>query len=590
MENLELIKPYFKEHLARVSAGFLCLAACDFCQMVVPRIVGLVFDSLEQLEAGQGSPIFLLLLIILLAFIIAFTRWLWRRLVYGFTRILERDLRLKLHQKFLSLSYGWHQKNLSGDMMALATNDIESVRMAVGFGLVSLVDALVLGLSAIIFMLSINPSLSLWAFIPLPLISVLTAFFGRAIFRRLLEIQNIFGRLTETVREQLSGLKVIRAMALEKLSIREIGKLSRLYQEKNINLALLSGGFFPVMTLITNLTVALTIYIGGQKTIFGEISPGDFVAFVTYLTLLSWPMLALGITLSLIQEGLASLKRLGTAMLVNEEQTHPIKADILAPTSSFKIVFNQISFKYPSRDEWVLKDLNLTLNSALLTAVVGPTGCGKSTLSALLPALLEPTNGKLIIASIDSRKWPLDRLRALFGYVPQEGHIFTATMRYNLSFGLSNASEKALLQAAEAAALPIDKSVFPQGLDTLIGEKGLTLSGGQRQRLSLARALLIDPPYLILDNTLSAVDAQVELEIMDNLSRLRPGRGALIISHRVSSVSKCDFAVVLEDKRVSMSGEVNSLMKTNGYLKRMAELSLLGIEARHWPTKRERGR
>jgi ATP-binding cassette subfamily B protein len=548
MGNLDLIKPYFVKSAPLLALGFLALSLCDFGQMLIPKIVGYVFDLLAEYQTNTNDLWRPLALILGIALAVSILRYLWRHLIYGFSRVLEKDLRRRLEESFLNLSLNWHQRQSTGDMMALATNDIESVRLAVGFGLVSLVDAVVLGLAAVGFMISIDLKLSMWAFIPMPLISILTARFGKSIFRRMIETQDYFGRLTEVVREQLSGLKVIRAMALEPLAQAEVAKVSLVYLKKNVHLAIIIGCFFPLMTMFTNLAVALALYIGGKATILGTISPGDFVAFITYLILLSWPMLALGMTLGLIQEGLASLNRLARVLKAQEEKPHPIKASFADHQDSqqpWEICFEKVSFAYPSRPEMVLANLDLTLLSDSITAIAGPTGCGKSTLAALIPALIEPTSGRILIKGIPTTQWPLDRLRSLFGYVPQDGHIFSGTMRQNLAFGSPEASDEEISEAAQAAALPIDLGVFPQGLDTIIGERGLTLSGGQRQRLALARALLLDPAFLILDDTLSAVDAHVEEEILARLAPLRKGKGTLIISHRVTSLAKAKTVSIL---------------------------------------------
>jgi ATP-binding cassette subfamily B protein len=546
--------------------------------MVIPRLVGKAIDLLSDFEASFAAIKPVLLLIVGIALMVAGLRYVWRHLIYGFSRKLERELRNRLQEKFTSLSLSWHQQNYSGDMMALATNDIESVRMAVGFGLVSLMDALALGAAAVGFMLSINPWLSLWAFMPMPLISVLTWRFGMVIYRRVMETQNIFGRLTEVVREQLGGLKVIRAMALEPLSMGEVEKISRLYMNKNIRLSLVMGGFFPLMSLLTNLALALTLFIGGRAAIVSEISAGDFVAFISYLALLSWPMMAMGLTLGLVQEGLASLGRLSKVLTAKEPKVHPEAASFSGPEGPFEIELKSVGFSYPGSRGPVLENLSLVLAPGSVTALTGPTGCGKSTLASLFPALFEPTEGAIVIGGRESREWPLDKLRALFGYVPQDGHTFTGTMRDNLSFGRPGADDADLLKAAAEAALPLEPGVFPQGLDTLIGERGLTLSGGQRQRLALARALLIDPPFLILDDTLSAVDAAVEEEIMERLLKSRKGRGTLVISHRVSSLAKADKVAVLKGGKIAETGPFEILAASGGYLARLAALARLGAD------------
>ncbi|MDR1577875.1 MAG: ABC transporter ATP-binding protein/permease [Deltaproteobacteria bacterium] len=581
LKRLSIVGVNFREKLQPLIWGFLALAACDLLQMIIPRITGRAIDILAEPKARLIDLLPSLGLIMGLALTVAFLRITWRHLIYGFARYLEKDLRRRLHAKFLSLSLSWRQDNSSGDLMALATNDIESVRMAVGFGLVSFMDAVVMGLSAIVFMLAINPALCFYAFLPMPLITILTKYFGQAIYLKVLEIHDIFGQLTETVRERLNGIKVIRALGLETLSQTEVAKISLIHVAKNTRLALTMGLFFPLMTLLTNLALALTLSLGGKAAMAWEITPGDFVAFITYLALLSWPMMALGFTLGLMQQGLAALDRLGRVLWIAEPSPRPIGRSI-KPPASLEIVFDQVNFAYRGRSNPVLSELSLTCPAGLICALTGPTGSGKSSLAALLPALYEPTGGQILLNGLPTTQWSLASQRALFGYAPQDGHIFTGSLGQNLAVGRPEATERQLIQAAEMANLPIDLSVFPEGLETIIGEKGLSLSGGQRQRLALARAWLRDPLFMILDDTLSAVDAAVEETILANLipTLKSRNRGALIISHRLTTLKTADRVFVLENGRLSDWGTAQELADRPGYFQRISQL------ANRWPERR----
>ncbi|MDR3154935.1 MAG: ATP-binding cassette domain-containing protein [Deltaproteobacteria bacterium] len=719
MGNLRLIAPYFRRSLPALAAGLLALTACDFGQMYTPLLVGGVIDSLAAQGASRERLLRPLALIVGIALSVALLRYAWRHLIYGFSRRMEKDLRARLYARFVSLSVTWHNRNSSGDLMAVATNDIESVRLAVGFGLVSLVDSVVLGTAAVVFMLSISPGLCLWAFLPLPLISILTAIFGRRIFDSFLETQNLFGALTEAIREHVSGFKVIRAMALEELAKAEIDREGMRYLRRNVRLSFVMGLFFPFLNLLANLAVALTLFFGGRAALLGEISPGEFVAFISYLGLLAWPLMAMGLTLGLIQQGLASLSRLAKVLRAEETLPHPpdpfpeavfeaagaerpaagkgpekpsgagaagkpgaaaeaasagpagaaarksaqasgltslpsapgafagpsgpggpesdaVRPEALLPCppglaaalpaqagagggasspvhspaarlaasasraslsaassapalltrapadvsrllrGGFSVGFSGVSYTYPGRAEKALADFSAVFDPCGFTALTGPTGSGKSTLASLLPALLEPDEGTILIGGVPSADYRLEDLRSLFGFVPQDGHIFTGTLLENIAFGKPEASAAEALAAAEAAGLAMDPRVFPQGLGTLVGEKGITLSGGQRQRAALARALLLDPPYLILDDTLSAVDANIEDEILSALGRLRRGRGTLIISHRVTSLRRAGTFLVLEKGVLTASGSFAELAERPGYFKRIVDLASLG--------------
>ncbi|MDR1608651.1 MAG: ABC transporter ATP-binding protein/permease [Deltaproteobacteria bacterium] len=581
MKSLSLIGPYFRIKKVSLIWGFLALAACDLLLMIIPRLTGLAIDVLSEAKSTMADLLPILGYIMGLAVSVAILRFSWRHLVYGFARYLEKDLRRRLHDKFLSLSLNFRENNSSGDLMALATNDIDSVRMAVGFGLVGLMDAVVMGLAAIGFMLAINPSLSFYAFLPMPLITILTKYFGRAIYLKVLATHDIFGKMTETVREQLSGIKVIRAMGLENLSQEEVAKVSQLHAQINTRLSLTMGLFFPLMTLLTNLALALTLRLGGEATLAAQITPGDFVAFITYLALLSWPMMALGFTTGLLQQGLAALDRLGRVLWFHEDSPRPPAKTMTSPSASLPasvaIVFDSVSFAYPSRPLPVLSEISLTCPPGSICALTGPTGSGKSSLAALLPALHEPTSGQIFLNNRPTEEWTLKEQRALFGYAPQDGYVFTGTLAQNLSLGDPLATDEELRKAAEMASLPVDPRIFPEGLETLIGERGLSLSGGQRQRLALARALLRDPLFLILDDTLSAVDAAVEEEILSTLipNLKKRGRGALIISHRLTTLKNADLVFILENGRLTASGTPAELAAGPGYFQRISQLASL---------------
>jgi ATP-binding cassette subfamily B protein len=453
--------------------------------------------------------------------------------------------------------------------MAMATNDMDNIRMALAAGLISIVDTILLGCAALFFMVSISPGLTLWAILPLPAITLVTHFLGRRLYFLVLSTQNSFGLLTETVREKLAGLKVIRAMGLGALALRETERSGRDYMKLNIRQALLAGTFFPFLLFMSNMALALVLYFGGRETIFGRVSTGDFVAFISYLALLTWPLIALGMIVGFLQQGLASLDRLNRVFTAEDEETPELGPPVETRTD---IVIKGLTFQYPARRTPALDGVSLTLAHDRMTALVGPMGSGKSTLAALLPALFTAPPGTISVAGRLVEEWPLSALRARFGYVPQDGFLFNGTIYENVAFGRPSAAAAEVRAAAETAGLSEDLDFFPDGLETLVGERGITLSGGQKQRLALARALLTDPPYLIMDDPLSAVDAEVETRIMDKLLALRRGRGGLIISHRLTSLMAADWVVVLERGRVADQGAPAELMSRDGYFKRVLEL------------------
>lgn len=597
MSGFVLIRPLFYKYKWMVLAGFLALVFCDLAQLQIPSILGKGIDLLTVEGAKTSDLITPVGHILLLAVVVAITRFAWRNLIIGFSRIVERSLRDRLYEKIVRLSPRWHMENASGDLMAMATNDMDNIRMAISAGLISIVDTVFMGCAALGFMIAISPTMTLWALLPMPAITLVTHFLGRRIYRLVLEVQNIFGQLTESVREKLSGFRVIRAMGLGSLALTETEKIGRKYLQINIRQAILAGAFFPFLHFMSNLAVTLVIYFGGRETIMGRVSAGDFVAFINYLAMLTWPLIAMGMIIGFLQQGLASLARLNRVFSADsgsaagepsiDEQTlagmeaAEGEVDKAMRRPGWGIEFKHLTFQYPTRDYPALNDVSLKLERDLITALVGPMGSGKSTLAALIPGLYQAPPESLTVGGLAVEKWPLDRLRSLFGYVPQDGFLFSGTVFENIAFGKPEASVSEVMAAIDAAGLGPDLKTFPNGLETVVGERGLSLSGGQRQRLALARALLIDPPYLILDDTLSAVDAAVEADILAKILPLRRGRGALIISHRLTSLMAVDRVVALEGGRVSDQGTPEELMSRNGYFRRVSELNTLSEGGRH---------
>ncbi|MFZ2631172.1 MAG: ABC transporter ATP-binding protein [Desulfosalsimonadaceae bacterium] len=570
MKSFNLIKPYFYQRRHLILCGILCLMVVDTLQLFIPRIVKWAVDDLTtfgidvlQLAIYAGQ-------ILAIAGIMTALRFVWRRLLIGTSRVVEKELRDRLffHIQTLSANYFDHTK--TGDLMAHATNDINNIRMSVGMGVVALTDAVFLGSMAIGFMAYINIRLTLFALIPMPLIVWMTRSFGRKMHRRYTKVQGIFSDITESVRESFAGIRIVKAFNREQREADRIGAVSKTYVRENLKLVRITGAFFPLMVLFTNLSQAIVLFVGGRQAILAEISPGDLVAFISYLNLLTWPMMAMGWLTNLIQRGAASLDRLEIIL-----STRPEIKENPSPESRNavpgKIEFNRVSFAFsPDRPQaadkkpQVLTGISFAVPPGTVLGIAGPQGSGKTTLLQLIPRIYDVSSGSITIDGTDIRDLRLADLRKSIGFVSQEPFLFSGTIRDNLTFGEPVPEEK-ILKAAKAAALYDTITQFPHGLDTLVGEKGVVLSGGQKQRMVLARALIQDPPMLLLDDPVGQVDAQTGAAIIDTIRSLAKDRTTIIVSHRISAVSFADHIIVLENGHIAESGTHTELMAANAY-------------------------
>jgi len=453
----------------------------------------------------------------------------------------------------------FYQRTKTGDLMARAINDINSIRMATGMGLVAMTDGLLLGMAAIGFMLSINVKLTLISLIPTPLIVVLTRVLTRHMSSGFETVQRTFSDLTERVREAFAGIRIIKAYNRESWADHRIEEEGQNYITVNMGLAKTLAIFFPVMALFTNAGLAIVIWLGGRFTILGYITTGDLVAFISYLNLLTWPMMAMGWVTNLIQRGSASMRRINSILgEVPEIQDSPHSKMI--PLIRGKIEIRGLHITYPGQKDSALKHIRLEIDASQTVAVVGRVGSGKTTLLSVLPRLLDAPPGILFIDGVDIRQIPLKTLRANIGFVTQDVFIFSDTIRNNVIFGRSGVSEEELEEVLRTADILEEVHSFENGLDTMLGERGITLSGGQRQRLTIARALIGDPPILILDDALSMVDTRTEERILNQVLNLRHNKTNLIVSHRISTIGRADWIIVLDRGEIVEQGSHEELL------------------------------
>jgi ATP-binding cassette subfamily B multidrug efflux pump len=576
-KNFLPLKRYFIQNRWPLAIGLISLLLVDFLQLLIPLVIKSAIDLLTTKAATTHVLFTLGITIFGLALFMALFRYIWRHLIFGHSRKVEEGLRNRLYEHLQGLSLSFYQRSKTGDLMARATNDINAIRMAAGMGLVALTDGIVLGIAAIGFMTSISIKLTLISLIPAPIIIMLTAILTQRMSTRFESVQKTFADLTERVREAFAGIRVIKAYNREDWEYQRVKEEGQLYISKNMDLARTLAFFFPMMAIFTNAGLAIVIWLGGRLTILGDITTGDFVAFTSYLNLLTWPMMAMGWVTNLIQRGSASMRRINHVLEEIPEIRDPAQPQH-PPSIKGNIEIKGLTIRYPGQTNYALKDIWFKMSDAETVAVVGRVGSGKTTLLHVIPRLIEVAPGTVSIEGRDIREIPLKMLRKQIGFVTQEVFIFSDTIRNNVLFGRSGASSNEIETALRVADIFEEIQTLDNGLDTLLGERGVTLSGGQRQRLTLARALILDPPILILDDALSMVDIRTEERILNQVLRQRRHKTNLIVSHRISTINRADRIVVLERGRVVEQGPHANLLALGGVYATLYEKQLLALE------------
>jgi ATP-binding cassette subfamily B multidrug efflux pump len=565
---LTIITPYFAESRFRIVVGLLSLIVVDVLQLLIPRIIKWTVDDLTAMHVETGRLLLYAAYMCAIGILIGVFRYVWRLCLLGTSRRVEQGLRDRLFGHLQTLSADYFDRTRTGDLMAHATNDIQQVRMATGMGLVALNDAVVMGAAAIAFMAYINLTLTCFALIPMPLIAAGTRFFSRRMHRRYQAVQASFSDLTEIIRERFAGIRLIKAHNRKAAEGERVETASQAYVQENLKLVRISGAFIPMMQLFTSLSMALVLLLGGRQTILFTITPGDFVAFISYLSLLTWPMMALGWVTNLIQRGRASLERVAAILATTPAIRNAVDAQPLR-TPRGGIVFEAVGYTYPGRSgpspPPALDNIDLAVEAGAVLGIVGPPGSGKTTLLSLIPRLHDATAGRVRVDGRDVRGLRLEDLRAAIAFMPQEPFLFAGTIRDNITFGDPAIPQERLEEATLAAAFLDTVRSFPQGFDTVVGERGVMLSGGQKQRVALARCLLADAPVLILDDPISQVDFETGERITRSIRRWAGRKTILIASHRLSAVSFSDRIVVLDRGRVTASGRHADLMAAGGY-------------------------
>jgi ATP-binding cassette subfamily B multidrug efflux pump len=577
LKDFRSLKPYFIKNRIALILGLSSLLLVDSLELFIPRIIK---GAIDALTIGAATPQVLLtyaLIIAGIALSMAVFRYAWRYLVFGHSRKVEEALRNRLYQHLQTLSLSFYWRTNTGDIMARAVNDIDAVRMAAGMGLVALTDGIVLGLATIGFMLYINIPLTLISLIPTPFIVYFSLILTRRLGRQFRQAQQTFSEVTESAREAFAGIRVIKAYNREGWGYGRVKQKGDRYIENNLALGRTLALFFPVMTLFTNLGLAVVICLGGRLTILGTITTGDFVAFISYLNLLAWPMMALGWVTNLIQRGSASMRRINGILEevpeITDRAAVPYKGAI-----NGQITLTRLTFRYPERKEHALRDITLIIRAGQTAAIVGGVGSGKSTLLHTIPRLIETMKGMIQIDGIALHDIALATLRGSIGFITQEPYIFSDTILNNVTFGRRIVVPGLIDSALQVAQLSKEAESLPRGINSVVGEKGVTLSGGQRQRLAIARAIVTNPPILILDDALSQVDTGTEAAILNGILHMRKGETTIIVSHRLTTIKRADVIYVLKEGRLVESGDHDTLLCTKGEYARLYERQQLSEE------------
>lgn len=561
MRELLRLKKYLLRYKLHYLFGIIALIIIDLLQLVIPRILKGAIDGLATGIIDLSGLGFYFLIIMLVALGIAIGRFFWRYFLIGSSRKIERHLRTDFYGHLVTLDFSYFDTHKTGDLMAHAVNDINAVRMALGFGFIILIDVFILGIASMIMMVNISPRLTIYALIPFPLIAAFSTKFGGLIHHLFEKVQEAFALLTERVRENLSGIRVVKLFVQEKGEIDKFNKLSQEYVEKNKRLIGIWSMFFPLIILLGMIGQVIVIWLGGRYVIFGQISIGSFVAFIAYLQILVWPMMAIGWTINLFQRGSASQRRLNK---IFDEKTKIHDGNFKITRLNGEIEFRNVSFFYQDKDVAALSDINIHIKPMEFLGITGPVASGKTSLINLILRLYEPKAGEILLDGRDIKEIRVKDIRQSIAYVPQDTFLFSDTVRSNILLGRDDAKDEEIERAARIAQIYKEIIQFPKGFDTIIGERGVTLSGGQKQRIALARALLLNRPILILDDAVSSVDAETELKILEALKSDLRQRTSLVVSHRVFALREANRIIVLDSGKICEEGKHEDLIESGG--------------------------
>ncbi|MBX2976325.1 MAG: ABC transporter ATP-binding protein [Ignavibacteriaceae bacterium] len=578
MTNLLTLKKYFLRYKWKIFFGIVFILLSNAGTVYVPIIIK---DSINELQSSLNSETITnyALLIVVASLFSGIFRFMIRQTIIVVSREIEYDLRGDFWSHIQQLPLRYFQNNSTGNIMAHATNDINAVRMFIGPAVMYSIDTLIRLIIVVVIMFTISPMVTIYALLPLPLLSFLVYFVGRKIHERFTRIQEKFSELTTKAQENFSGIRVIKSYVREENEIETFKVLSKDYLHKNMHLVKLQALFQPILFLVTGLSVIVVMWSGGVRVIEKELLLGDITALIIYLGILTWPMIAFGWVINIIQQAEASMKRLNKIFHEPYEIEDSTLTDSSLTSVKGNIEFKNVTFRYNDNSPIILDNIDLSIPEGTTLAIMGHTGSGKTSFVNLISRLYDVTGGEILIDGKPVKHFPLSVLRKNIGFVQQETFLFSDSIMNNLGYGLSEVNTEKIINAAKIAQFDKDVKDFPNQYETVIGERGITLSGGQKQRATLTRALAIDPKILILDDSFSAVDTNTEEEILSNLKSFMKGRTSIIISHRVSTVKDADKIVVLDKGKIAESGTHARLIELNGiyadiYYKQLLEKEL----------------
>ncbi len=571
MKSFQFILQYIKRHRFQYVGGILTLFIVDFANIFIPQMTGTITDGLTDHTLDWNGILLCLLKIFLLGLTLAVGRFLWRYFLFGAARSIEMEIRNDMFAHLEEMSVEYYNEHKTGDLMTRFTSDLNSVRMAIGPAIISVFDATVMTIMVIFQMMYyVDVKLTLLTLIPMAVICVGELYYGKIIHPRYKARQEAVSDLTDFVQESFSGVRVIKAFVQERAQLRSFARANRTTMEKNLNVVRLNAIVIPLLDVIIGFSTLITLVFGGYLAITGQITLGRFVAFNQYINMLVWPMLACGDAINMFSQGGASIRRI-EEVFSSQPEIHDTEETKSCPSLEGNITFSHLTFIHKGMSEPTLKDISLEVPAGTTLAIIGRTGNGKSTLVNLLLHLYNTKPGMILLDGRDINTIPLQTLRENIAYVPQDNFLFSDTLKSNIAFGTEGEDMEQIVRASEAACIHENIIEFPDGYETIVGERGVTLSGGQKQRSSIARALMKDAPILILDDALSAVDTDTEEHILHNLKQNRAGKTTILIAHRISTIQNADIIMVLEDGEAREIGNHSQLMALGGIYKDMFE-------------------